>query len=152
MPFEALRRVARDLSSRPAPRSLGRLRRLASDERGSVTIEYVLWLPFFAVLIGLAADASLTFHTHSRMWDAARDAARRTATGQMDAKQAEAQALAQLPQSGAFTVVVDESDPVDVVVTISAANGDLGLTGVLDMLSDASLRSEYRMRKETWNG
>jgi Flp pilus assembly protein TadG len=112
----------------------------------------VLWLPVFVLIIGLTTDAALTFHTHSRMWDAARDTARRAATGQLDARGAEDYASSRLPGGGGFVVQVDDSGADEVVVTITARSGDLGLTGVLDVIGDGTLRSVYRMRKEVWTG
>lgn len=154
MSFSATRRVLRDLMP-TALRAFSRpnaLRQFRRDARGSATLEYVLWLPVFVTILGLAADVSLTFHTHSRMWDAARDVARRTAMGQLTATQAQQVAAARLPAGGDYTVKVDDTDPQDVVVTISARSADLGLTGALDLITDGPVESVFRMRKETWNG
>lgn len=48
-----------------------------SDERGSPTIEFVLWMPLITTLTIVVIDASTLYLTHSDMWIIARDTARR---------------------------------------------------------------------------
>lgn len=58
-------------------------------ERGSVTVEFVLWLPFFAFLLLFAADATLVFMRQSQMWQVSRETARVVARHGMDELTAE---------------------------------------------------------------
>ncbi len=51
------------------------------DEKGAVTIEFVLWVPIFVGLFVLVTDASIIYLTHSEMWSVARDTTRRMTTG-----------------------------------------------------------------------
>ena len=41
---------------------------LLRDEKGAVTIEFVLWVPIFASLLVFVTDASIIYMTHSEMW------------------------------------------------------------------------------------
>ena len=57
---------------------LGRtkLHSFRSDEKGSATIEFVLWLPLLTSLFLIATDATVAFMRHSHMWQVSRDTAR----------------------------------------------------------------------------
>ena len=50
------------------------------DEKGAVTIEFVLWVPIFVGLLVFVTDASIIYLTHSEMWNVARDTSRRMST------------------------------------------------------------------------
>ena len=58
------------------------------DERGSQTIEFVLWIPIIGALMVLITDAFLLYMTHTEMWNVARDTARRMTTGDLSTKAA----------------------------------------------------------------
>ena len=60
--------------------SLGRFTR---DEKGAVTIEFTVLVPFFIFLFIFFVDAAVIYLTHSEMYNVARDAARRMATGEL---------------------------------------------------------------------
>ena len=67
------------------------------DERGSQTIEFVLWIPIIGALMVLITDAFLLYMTHTEMWNVARDTARRMTTKNLVTKaEAEAYASSQL--------------------------------------------------------
>jgi Flp pilus assembly protein TadG len=51
-------------------------------EDGSATVEAVLWIPFFMLLLALIADASFLFHRQAQMLRAVQDANRAFSTGQ----------------------------------------------------------------------
>lgn len=57
------------------------------EDSGSVSIEYVLWLPLFILLVFTIVDVSLMFTANARMWDAAREGARRMAIHNMTPEQ-----------------------------------------------------------------
>lgn len=56
---------------------------LVRDEKGAVTIEFTMLVPYFIFLMIFFADAAVMYLTHSEMYNVARDAARRMATGQL---------------------------------------------------------------------
>ena len=49
---------------------------------GSVSVEFIVWMPVFLILFGLIADAAGTYLIQASMWDTAMDCARRMSTGQ----------------------------------------------------------------------
>ena len=60
------------------------LDRLRRSEDGSVTIEYVLWVPIWLALFGIATDATILMHQQLQLTVAARDASRQVALGRQD--------------------------------------------------------------------
>ena len=56
------------------------------DDRGSQSIEFVLWLPIIGALLVIISYASILYSTHTEMWNVARDTARRMTTGVFDVK------------------------------------------------------------------
>ena len=58
------------------------------DERGSETIEFVLWLPLTCALLVTVIDAATLYLTYAEMENVARDTARRMTTGRIANKQA----------------------------------------------------------------
>ena len=57
-------------------------RRFVKDETGSVTIEFVLWVPVFVLILAITVDASILFLTQANLWSIARDTTRQMAAGQ----------------------------------------------------------------------
>ena len=56
------------------------------DDRGSQSIEFVLWLPIIGALLVIISYASILYTAHTEMWNVARDTARRMTTGVFDVK------------------------------------------------------------------
>ena len=54
------------------------------DDKGAVTVEAAVLLPFFVFLMVFFADASVVYLTHTEMYNSARDIARRMATGELE--------------------------------------------------------------------
>jgi Flp pilus assembly protein TadG len=102
------------------------------DDRGSQTIEIVLWIPIFVALLVIIIDASMLYLTQTEMWNVARDTARRMTTGvlktEVDA-QVYANEQLNLYRNNSGLYSVDASyDPV-VRVVISVGAGDTSFTG-----------------------
>ena len=53
-----------------------------NNEDGSSTVEAVLWMPFFVVLLALIVDASMLFNSQAQMLRVVQDANRAYSTGQ----------------------------------------------------------------------
>lgn len=64
---------------------------LVRDERGAVTVEFTVLVPFFVFLLVLFADATVIYLSHSEMYNAARELSRSVSTGEVR-NQAEAEA------------------------------------------------------------
>lgn len=59
--------------------------RFAKDESAAVTVEFVLWVPVFVLILAITVDASVLFMTQANLWSIARDTTRRMATGALGA-------------------------------------------------------------------
>ena len=51
------------------------MKRFGRDESGTVTVEFVLWVPFIFAFVLIAADATLAFMRQSQMWQVPRERA-----------------------------------------------------------------------------
>ncbi len=63
---------------------LKQLIRNFGDESGATTVEFVLWVPVFMLILMLTVDVSLLFLRQSNLWQVARDTARQVSIGQKD--------------------------------------------------------------------
>ncbi|RYH10377.1 TadE/TadG family type IV pilus assembly protein [Tropicimonas sp. IMCC6043] len=87
---------------------MNRFQMFRRDETGSLSIEFVMWLPVFAFLLVLAGDATMAFMNQSRMWQVSRETARIVSRYGMDELTAEAYA-AKLATMQATVPTVDVS-------------------------------------------
>jgi len=53
-----------------------KIRAYISDERAGVTVEFVLWIPVFLIILALTVDVSMMFLRQANIWYVARDTAR----------------------------------------------------------------------------
>ena len=60
------------------------VRRFWSSETGLASFEVALWLPVYALVIGLIVDATFLMYGKAEMWSVANDASRLVALGRMD--------------------------------------------------------------------
>lgn len=114
-----------------------------SQEEGSSTIEFVLWLPILAGFVMLATDATLLMHEQTYLTELSRDAARMVAVGEKTEEEAEEATLARFNDASAYNVDVEiDGEFVQAVVTIPFKNvilfsgpfsGDAILTGHVSM-------------------
>ena len=119
------------------------------DERGSQTIEFVLWVPVLMALLVTVIDATTIYLAHAEMENIARDTARRMMTGTIGNKEdAEAYAQGRLN----YYDYVHDVDAVwdneaSMVVNISTNVGDVVPFGYLiqAVLSD-NIYAQVTMR------
>lgn len=53
------------------------------DERGAVSVEFTVLVPFFVFMLVLFADATTIYMTHTEMFNTAREISRRIAIGEI---------------------------------------------------------------------
>jgi Flp pilus assembly protein TadG len=118
------------------------------DERGSQSIEFVLWVPIFVGLLVIVIDASSLYITQTEMENVARDTARRIVKG-LPPNLAENHArnsmsLRDLPYLVEATF--DQDTGAEVVITIET--GTVSILGYLTPLSinGATLGARVFMR------
>ncbi len=56
---------------------------LLRDDRGAVSLEFTVLVPFFMMMMVLFADATVVYLTHSEMFNVVRELSRRMSTGQI---------------------------------------------------------------------
>lgn len=106
------------------------------DERGSVTIEFVLWVPVIMVLIAIVIDATTIYITHAEMWNVARDTARRMSsaliTCEAEAEQHAADSIGLRDGPYYIDALYDATHGSQVLIAIHV--NDIAITGVGSLL------------------
>ena len=119
------------------------------DERGSATIEFVLWVPVFVVLLVAATDATILYLHHTEMWNVSRDVARRVAVGDMT--ESEAANVVQNEMflySRAYTVATSDPTSLDVQIVIQTLISDASVFGFFKPVLGRYLTASVTMRRE----
>lgn len=130
-----------------------RSRRLSSffrrDERGSVTVEFVLWFPFFIVILAVITDFVFIYMTNSSMWNAARTAARAMSVRMVDKDGAADMITDILIRGGTYEyrLTIDDASS-DVSAAIRIDIGQASIFGILTPLVDEDLIAAVKMEKE----
>lgn len=120
-----------------------------ANEAGAVTTEFTVLVPFFLMLLILFADGSTIYLTHSEMYTAARDTARRMSVDEITTpQQARDYAASRLLLSGR-TYTVTPSFGGDMTVTISLSIEDAAIFGYfLQPVLGRQLSASSTMRRE----
>jgi Flp pilus assembly protein TadG len=125
------------ISRNNAPRRRRLISRFRQSENGAVTVETVLWLPFFILFMFGVGELGLVFHGQARVLEIAQDTNRAVSVGRFatttEAEDWAEAALSPFSDEIVATTTVDKGI-ITTVVTISA--GDLaGNIGIFSMLA-----------------
>ena len=118
------------------------------DERGGITVEFVLWAPVFAALIAGATDITLAFMNQSNFWNVARDTARIVSRHAMTVDEAKAYAEENAVFANAEPTAVVTVDATEVIVTITAPASTIDAFGIFGIFKDTTIKAEVRHRLE----
>jgi Flp pilus assembly protein TadG len=119
------------------------------DERGSATIEFVLWVPVFGVLLIATTDASILYLHHTEMWNVSRDVVRRVSVGDMTEAQAAVTVQNEMFLStNAYTVETSDPAQLDVWIKITTSVRDASVFGFFEPVLGRSLVAQVTMRRE----
>ena len=123
--------------------------KLLADEHGAVTVEFTVLVPFFVFLLVLFADASILYLTHSEMYNAARDIARRMATEEIETQQeVQAYAAAQMLLDDR-TYIVSPEFGAEMRVTVAVPISDAAIFGFFfTPILGQALTASAHMRRE----
>jgi len=113
-------------------------RKFKHDQNGGVSVEAVLWMPFFLVLIFGIAELALVFHGHSRALSIAQETNRGYSVGRF-ASTTDAANWAELAMSQYSDEIIVQTSRSDLIVTteISIPAGDFaGNIGFLQFIQD----------------
>ena len=109
------------------------LRSFRDSSSGSVTVEFVLWVPVFLGLLLLSVDTSLIFMHQSNFWNVSRDTARIVSRHGLDAIAGAAYARSHVRYDSYTPDVSVQIDQLSasVIVTISGQAKELAPFGIL---------------------
>ncbi|WP_373353170.1 TadE/TadG family type IV pilus assembly protein [Pseudoroseicyclus sp. CXY001] len=127
-------------------RCLKKLRLWRAAEDGSVTIEYVLWIPVIFFIFGMTVDATMLMQKQSQFFIAARDASRQVAVGALSDAEAESQLASRFAEVGGLSARVTTTGDF---VTSSISAPFSAFTLFADALKDGTLVAEVSMLVET---
>ena len=132
-----------------------RISTFVRDERGSQTIEFILWIPMIMILLVTVIDAATLYFAHAEMENIARDTARRMVTGAESGKDAitletsaSAYAAWRLSKNGYPHTVTATWDPADrrMIVNISTSVADVAPFGYLIFALSNTVVAQVAMR------
>ena len=124
------------------------LRKLTSDQSGSATVEFCIWVMPFCALLMFTVDVSMLYLNMTKMENAARDGARRISVGQFDTTEIGPIVKAQLT-GGSYSVTADCSTQDFACVTVSKPVSEMTAFGVyLKPIIGDTFSSQTRMRLE----
>ncbi len=133
-----------------------KLHEFIHDERGSPTIEFVLWVPVFVFFLCFTIDASILYLTHSEMFTVARTTARQISVGALSIDDAPAYAESRLLLSGrTYTTGVLSGSLLIVEITVNV--GDATVFGMMSSITGygvsnnvmgRTMRARVQMRRE----
>ncbi len=105
------------------------------DDRGSQTIEFILWIPIFVGLLIIVMDATTLYITQTEMENVARDTARRIIKG-LPPPLAEVHALNVMGlRDFPYSVVATFDPATGADVTIAVQTGTVSILGYLHPLA-----------------
>lgn len=124
------------------------LRRFRRED-GAVTVEAVLWVPFFVICLTMVADAALIFYGQARALQVAQDANRALSVGTLtspaDAQNYVTTALATMsPNASAQTV----SNDGILTTVVSLPASDLAAVGFFTSLTSFQMQVVAQMVQE----
>lgn len=124
-------------------------RRFLRDDRGSFTIEAVIWLPIFVVVLCMIADTALIFAKQSQVMRVVQDANRSYAVGKFaDGAATETYILnlvhAMSPNATARSTLTNGI----ITTTVTMPARDLIATGMLPVLSGMNVLVVLQQMKE----
>lgn len=129
-------------------RAARRLLSAARDDRGSISVEYALWMSLFAAVFTLVADLTSIFTANSAMWHAGHDAARRLSVSEMTVEEVRAHVRDSLGPRFGETVRVDAWATDPVVVEIAVPFAEATVFGMVPGLDSGELVTRLVMRDE----
>jgi len=127
-------------------RVFGRVTRFARATDGAATIEAVLWLPMFVMIVALLADVSMMFHGQTKMLRIAQDANRNMSVGRLTTTgETENFVLTRMASMSPNALAATTVTAGLVTTTVSVPINDLDLFGVAKIFDGAriSVRTEH---------
>ena len=124
------------------------IKRFQRDDRGGVTVSYVLWTAFYVSLFTFVADVTFLLRSNAEMWHVAHDTARRLSVADLSAQEVEAFARDALRDTvgDSLTVTVETGEMIQ--VTRTAPYGAATIFGAYDRFDSGDMSARAVMRDE----
>jgi len=117
------------------------------DDRGSSTMEFVLWLPLFMLILLMTADATFIYLSYTEMLNASRDAARRASIGLITSQTDLGVYIADTIPGAGYKYGFARSGDI-VTVSVIKPYADIAMSPIFDALYDKNLTTTVSMRVE----
>ena len=123
--------------------------RFVKDETGAVTVEFVLWVPVFVLILAITVDASVLFLTQSNLWSIARDTTRIMATGRLlDGTAAADYARGRMSTWGADAEINKIIDLDEVTLTIRIPIADVSPFNIVGAFTSGDISVALTQHRE----
>ncbi|MEX0970848.1 MAG: TadE/TadG family type IV pilus assembly protein [Paracoccaceae bacterium] len=119
-----------------------------ADSRGAVSVEFVLWVPVFILILALTVDATILFKTQANLWTVARDAGRQMSTGLYSNSQAESYAESQFANWGITGTATASQTNDSVTMQISVPVASVTPFRIAGAFTDGAIVAVVTQRKE----
>ena len=116
------------------------------DTRGAVSIEMVIWLPVFVLLLGLVSDATLIFSKQAQVLRIVQDANRATSIGRLvSTAETEAFIASRISQISPHATIMTTIQGGIISSTVTMPASDLTATSLIAAFSsiDVSVSSQH---------
>lgn len=119
------------------------------DDRGTGTLEFVLWVPVVVFILLAVVDATVLYLHHTEMWNISRDVARRIAVGEITEAEAEETIKESLfLASDEYFIRTSNPKYLDVQVSIQTRVSDASVFGIYEPVLGRHLAAYVRTRRE----
>ena len=126
-----------------------RLRAFISDDRAMATIEFVLWVPVFVVILVAVMDGTVLYLHQTEMWNVSRDIARRISVGDLtEADAVDTVRNEMYLYSRAYTVATSNPINLNIQITIQTRIADASVFGFFEPVLGRYLTTSVTMRRE----
>jgi Flp pilus assembly protein TadG len=115
---------------------------------GSVTIEFVMWLPVLFFMLLLVVDASVMFMTQSNYWSVSRDTARLVSRHALTADEAEVYAAQNATWGSLSPTVAVSINGATVTVSMSALSSSIAPFGILEFAIGSTINASISQTLE----
>ena len=125
------------------------LRGFLRDDRGTATIEFVLWVPVVVFVLLAVVDATVLYLHHTEMWNVSRDVARRISVGEITESEAvDAIKESLFLYSDSYYVQTSNPKNLDVHIYIQTPVSEASVFGIFQPVLGNQIEAYVRTRRE----
>ena len=121
--------------------------RFLGDENGTMTVEFVVWVMPFLMMLALVVDGSMVYLTRTEMFNVSRDVARQISVGEITTSAQAEDAVRNTLVTTAYDYTVDTTVGLNISVRIATSLSEASVFGILGAIP-GQLSAEVTMRRE----